>query len=438
MIELRPYQQRAVDAVHAAWAGGARAVALVCPTGGGKTAMAHALADGQRALFLAHRAELVGQARAHRGFHPETIQGLAASGRRPPADLIIVDECHTVGMTKRWRLVLDDYPDARIVGLTATPERRDGSPLASIYQEMVVAASYSELLSGGYLVPARLMRPDRDLEGGIAQPALDTWQRLAVDRPGIAFCGSVDLARALADGLNAAGIPAACVDSRMHWQLRSAAVERFRAGELQVLTNCYCLVEGFDAPRAEVCLLARGCTHIGAYVQMVGRVLRPAPGKDSALVIDLSGASHSHGLPGADLEYSLEGTPMRPACDLRVIVCPRCGRASQSRRCPDCGYEPEQQGRAAPHLYSCELREVYAGAETPAAAQAREWERLMRLCRVRGYSMIWARGQYHTLFGREPDLRAEDRAWVDAEQRRRGYRRGWSYYQLLGPIKREK
>lgn len=396
--------------------------------------MAHALADGQPALFLAHRRELVDQARVKRGFEPETIQGLAASGRRPPADLIIVDECHTVAFTTRWRTVLSDYHDARILGLTATPQRGDGRALDDIYDRMVIAASYSELLAGGYLVGCRTVRPDVSLEGGIAQPAAETWIRLAGSRRGFIYCGSVEAARSLAVDLTGRGVPSACIDGRQHPAVRAQALSDFRAGRIRCLTNCYCLVEGVDVPQAEVCMIARGCTHMGAYLQMVGRVLRTSPGKDRALLIDLAGITHTHGLPCTDVEYSLDGQPLRPTT-ATVRTCISCGTAySGPAQCPECGHSAPPKERSAPRIYSVELREVYDGAATPYKAKATEWSRLQRLAESKGWGYGWAVREYRKLFGECPTLTREqvsaERARLQRLAESKGYKPGWVWHRL--------
>src|SRR5690606_12153671 len=153
--------------------------------------------------------------------------------------------------------------------------------------------------------------PRRRLKREIAGDPVERYLAAARGRRAIFFAVSVEQARELADRLNAADVPAACIHGETPAEDRADALARFVAGELIALTNVYVLTEGADLPAAEVCVLARGFSHASTYLQCIGRVLRPAPGKESALVLDLCGVSRTFGVPADEREYSLEGRAIR-------------------------------------------------------------------------------------------------------------------------------
>ena len=427
MLDLRPYQQRAVADVLQAWQSGARRVCLVMPTGSGKTVTARTVAEqlGGRALWLVHRTELAAQAPGL----AVTIQALVASGARPECDVLIADECHHLAPgAPEWHAVAAYYP--RILGLTATPQRQDGSALGDLFDALVVGAQYSELLAGGWIVPARVFRPAEEVQGVAERPAA-AWGRLAAAEGngargtpgarGFAFFGRVELAQQFA-----AEVPGtAAVWGDQDAGERAAALARFRAGELSCLANVQVLTEGVDVPEASVCLLATGCQHAGGYLQRVGRVLRPFPGKSSALVIDLPGASHRHGLPTEDREYSLSGRPIR--CKVESLsVCKACGctHPSSDPSCPSCGrVEPPRPARL--RVWGVPLEEVGAAAvltpqqravlryrqglvEAPVGRLRVMYQKLRATAEERGYSPKWPAVQFKIRVGRWPG--AQERA----------------------------
>lgn len=387
-MNLRPYQIKAVEEVRRKWAEGAQRVCLCLPTGAGKSITAAAIGEGLDALWLVHRRELAEQAPGR----AVTIQSLL-SGDRPRCDLLIADECHHLTMgAEKWHAVAKDYP--RILGLTATPSRGDGSALGDLFTHMVVGAQYSELIKDGYLVPARVIRPDEELDG-VAQRPSDAWHRLAGNRRGFAFFSRVEWAQKFADELAALqrSIPergnlalfapsgqalrqtVATVFGETKDDERKAIVDRFRAGDIRVLSNCQTMTEGVDVPEAEVCMVARGCTHEGAWLQMCGRILRPSPGKTQALVLDLPGLSWRLGLPHWDREYSLEGKPIKAKGEA-LTQCQQCGSVYDSAPvCPECGWV-RPKPRARVRIWNVPMAEVKEELERPDLT-AKERSKLM-------------------------------------------------------------
>lgn len=411
---LRPYQTRALDAVISAWQRGAGRVCLVLPTGAGKTFTAHAISQavGGRALWLVHRTELAAQAPGP----AVTIQSLLG-GHRPECDLLIADECHHLAPgAARWNEIARHYP--RVLGLTATPERQDGSPLGDLFDELVSGVSYSELIAGGWLVPARVFRPAQELESGVAQDPSASWKKYSSGRRGFAFFGRVAAAKQYSEAVDGSAV----VWGSMPADERASALARFRAGELQCLANVQILTEGVDVPEASVCLLASGCDHPSGYLQRVGRVLRTAPGKTDAILVDLVGASHRHGLPHEDRRYSLTGQAIRTVRDsISLTVCKACGATYKSAPvCPECGYaEPPKTVRQ--RVWGVPLEEVTADSLTPkqaailqyrkrmAASGPEELRELYQGLRAtadqRGYKPGWAAYQFKMRVGRWPGAR---------------------------------
>ncbi len=461
MQELRDYQVRAVDGVHAEWTAGRRAVCLVSPTGSGKTRLGEefvyrARAAKERVLWIAHRRELLKQAAARLAltfspfdigiiapgeeFNPAaeiqiaTVQTLLARDHRPDASLLVWDECHHVAADE-WREVFNHYSRARALGLTATPERQDGKPLGDMFDGLVVAATYSELIKSGHLVPCRVYQPPEAMGGNeLARDPLEAWQRYADGSQTFVFCASVEGAYELAKRFGAEGVAAETVEAKTKKCERDEILGRFAGGRTTVLTSVFALTEGIDIPTARCAVLARGCGHVGPYLQMVGRVLRPAPGKADAILIDLTGATLVHGLPTEDREYGLDGSGIRRTSPAPLRNCVKCGATilAAIRTCPECGFVAAPAVRVDPRIYSLELREVYAGADTPSTAKEREYKRLRQLGRERGWAPYFVQREYKKLFGEMPVLSDATELEMRTEytrlrtlQQQRGYKPGF-------------
>ena len=434
-MRLRPYQERSVAAVKGAFRAGARRIVLVAPTGAGKTVMgvavvSGALAKGRRVLWLAHRRELVGQASARLDLVGATAHGVLLAGHPranptapiqvasvqtltvrgssalPPADIIILDEAHHA-VAATWRELAAAYPNAEMVlGLTATPERGDRTPLGDVFQALVAEIRMRELLDGGFLVPCDVIAPAAP-QDELAEDPLDALAKHAPGRPAILFGSSVAHAQELAAAARRRGLRAECVDGATATDKREAALAAFAAGRLDLITNVFVLTEGFDAPRAEVCILARGCSATGTYLQMVGRVLRPSPatGKRRAMLIDLRGLVHVHGMPDDERTYSLTGRAIRSSGTAEDVAplrqCQACGATFRwAPECPRCG--ARQPPRPAPRVKRAPLAAVTAAQIVPMAAKRAHFDALAKTCRERRYSPKWVGVQFKQRFGHWP------------------------------------
>jgi superfamily II DNA or RNA helicase len=350
----RPYQTAAIQALTQGWADGPHnRLAVVLPTGAGKTVVFANLIDQQlahtrgRTLVIAHREELLEQAaakiravrpdlrvgivKAERDEHHDanvivaSVQTLAVQRRREAIrdiGMVIVDECHHAA-ARTYMEVLKHFGawhGIPVAGFTATMTRGDGG-LDEVWQDVVFTLDILDMISDGYLVDVKAKRilidgldldqvktRNGDLQEGQLGQALeeadagpvtaDGYKRFAADRPGVVFTPTVETAQSMADHFTAAGITAAPVWGDMGREARRHTLERYRRGDVQVLTNCMVLTEGFDAPWTSCVVIARPTKSPGLYCQMAGRGLRLSPetGKTDALILDVMGASTRHRL----------------------------------------------------------------------------------------------------------------------------------------------
>src|SRR5688572_2729679 len=263
MTSLRPHQTRALAEVEAAHTRVKR-VCCVMPTGAGKSVLfrewaGRRLADTGNGLMFAHRIELLSQMQAHLGkvgidagvvspshtsepwkkVQLASLDTLVARGEVPEAQWIGWDEAHH-SAAATWLPVLDAQPNALVLGLTATPQRSDGKPLGDIYAELVVGAQYSELLAAKFLIPCRVLRPERFLGSDFAKDPVEAWMECAtrmvdgrvVSRRGFIFSRTVADAKRQAEDLCRLGVRAACVDGKMSDKKLDAIMAAFASGDL--------------------------------------------------------------------------------------------------------------------------------------------------------------------------------------------------------------
>ena len=423
MIALRPYQARAIDAVRAEYAKGVRRVLLVAPTGFGKTATASELirrsvVKGKRVLFTVHRREIVmDTARRLRAADvPCTIlmageafdeaapvvvasvMSIVAREHHPAADFVIWDEAHHTA-AKSYADIAALYPGARHLGLTATPERGDGVGLRDAFDALVVGATVSELQAEGYLAQCDVLAPAAKSKGKLAMSPADAIARYGEGRSAVVFCGSVAESKALAAEL---GETARQIDGNTPAEERDASLAAFASGAARVLTNHSVLTEGWDSPRAKVCVLARSVASPGALIQICGRVLRPFEGQ-RALIVDLAGNVRELGLPTEDRVFTLDGIARAEKTKRPWLSpCSVCGQVVLGTKrgdfCSICG-------TAWPVKEALEVKPAELAAVKPGARKAtmdeksRTWRHLLNLAAVLGRKRGWAAHAYRRRYG---------------------------------------
>ena len=448
-VSLRPFQTAAVAEIRGALMDGHRAVLFVLPTGGGKTFTFVHIAEqaairGNRVCILVHRQELVDQASRslhaigcnhgiiaagyrqdlRQGVQVASVQTLARRLHTIPPDffqLLIVDEAHHA-VAGTWAKVLAAMPRAKVLGVTATPERLDGRGLGDQFSAMVQGPDAAWLTAEGFLVPARIFAPpgidlsgikrfdtrkghdeaeQRLRQGQAMGDAVSHYRRTIEPHhngTAIAFCCSVAHAEAVAEAFRAQGIPAATLDGSMDRGHRRRTIADLGTGQLKVLTSCDIISEGTDIPSVTGAILLRPTDSLGLHLQQVGRVLRPCPGKAHAVINDHVGNTLRHGLPTDARDWSLEGRPKgrgRKASDaIPIRICPACFSAipSTANPCPECGHEVPAARRELVTVEG-DLREM-TGAELRRqerreVVRARTRDELEALARQRGYRPGW-------------------------------------------------
>ncbi len=434
-MSLRPFQVELVARVRAAYASGARSVLLQAPTGSGKTHTAAeiirlATERGRRVVFAAHLDTLVSDTHARlasagirAGFvqagrptdptAPVQVASLAtlhARGTRPPADLLIVDEAHRA-MAATVRSVLEAYPAARLLGLSATPQRADGQPLGDVFARLVPGPLVSWLTGQSFLVPADVLAPANEADA-LAMDPLGAYRAHASGSRAIVFASNVAHAEDIARRFVEAGIAAECVVGDTPRTVRDGVRARLRSRELLVLVGVGVFIEGWDEPSVETVILARPFTVCGAYLQAIGRGLRPWEGKSRCTVLDLRGAVLLHGLPDEERVWSLDGTAVRRLETMTALQrCASCLAVYRpSATCPRCGARATAAVRLPRTLTRAEKLERFSELD-PAARDGRYLAKLERVARERlrlpeHRVASWALAQFRKRFHREPERSA--------------------------------
>jgi len=320
-----------------------------------------------------------------------TIQEVLAAGRIPgnvPVDLVIWDECHHSGAAV-WGSVLDLFPrKAKVLGLTATPQRADGKPLDR-FDELVVAATYTELLMAGTIVPFRVLYPD-EFKAGAAPDMAVMYKQYGEGRKAIFYCRDTEHADEVARDLKRMRVSCEPWHSKVGtWKKREEFLKAFEQNELRALVTVDALVEGADIPDSDCIVLGAKCMHTGTYLQRTGRGGRAAPGKTDCLLLDLVGAHLRHGPPIEDRSYTLDGTGIQrrsnprnwyyergereekpvDAYEPRLIVGYDWRAPSEQQKRQNLGYLVEYAGRHGwPEETAIEMFRTVFGQDPPAAA----------------------------------------------------------------------
>jgi DNA repair protein RadD len=403
-MPLWDHQRLLAANILSTWQRGVRRIVGVLPTGGGKTRVAsyivgRALGSGAKVLAVCHRRELVdqlverlpqaGRVGSGKPVIVSTLQSMVSGGVDHDAHLVVIDECHHLPNDQLWYQTLKRWEHARWLGLTATPQRGDGKPLGDTFQEMIVGAHYRQLIANGHLVGARVWTPEDRMENGeLSMDPLEAYQKHCPGEQAFIFCRGVDEAYDLGIKFNQAGVTSSVIEGNTRKNIRDHEIAMFKEGKRQVLINVHVLTEGFDAPSATACILARRFGHPSTYLQCVGRVLRCHPGKKEAKLIDLCSNVHAHGLPTDNRDYSLEGKAMRVTAGSALKLCMSCGLTFEhGKACPECGEVlPVLRERGRQRVTATPMREV--GVEELSQIQKDSLEQL--LWQMREYSRtVW-------------------------------------------------
>jgi superfamily II DNA or RNA helicase len=439
-MNLRPYQTDLITAIRLQYQLGHRKVLMVLSTGGGKTCIFSHIAQsaakkGNRVLIAVHRQELLDQAcrslpmphgaiAANRAMdlsaavQVASVQTLARRLHKLPRDffqLVVIDEAHHSN-AGTWAKVLEHFQSAHLLGVTATPIRLDGRGLGEHYQAMVEGPSAQWLTDNGYLASARVFGPpgfdttglrkrmgDFDAKeaehriGTIMGDCLSHYRKHLDGQTAIAFCCSVAHAEAVARLFISAGIPAASIDGSMDAATRRQLLDDLGTGRLKVLTSCALIGEGVDVPSVGGCILLRPTASTSLHLQMIGRCLRPSPGKAAAVVLDHVGNTLRLGHHLEPREWTLDGLKKRDREQApSVKVCPVCFATSMSAAqvCRECGHVFAPQETRELKQVDGELVEVAARERKREQGSAQSLDDLRQLAQQRGYKRGWAERVY--------------------------------------------
>lgn len=462
-LKLRPYQVDAKSSIYQAWNAGAVNVLAVLPTGSGKTVVFSDIIHDHRgpSCAIAHRQELVAQISLalardrvrHRIIGPKNVIKLCvnlhmaevgASYYNPSAScavagvdtlvrrgddlagwlqsvtLWVQDEAHHVLKDNKWGTAAAMFPNAKGLGVTATPTRADGKGLGrhadGLFDVMVQGPGMRELIDMGYLTDYRIFAPPSDLiiddqdvgaSGDWSRSKLKTaakkshiigdvvghYLRIAPGKLGVTFATDVETATDTAAEFNAAGVPAEVVSAKTPDADRIAILARFKRRELLMLVNVDIFGEGVDLPCLDVVIMARPTQSFALFVQQFGRALRlmidgalypiwdtitdeerrahiAASSKPAAIIIDHVGNVERHGLPDAYREWSLDRRDRRsssaPSDVIPVRTCANVECFAVYERvykaCPFCGFVTPPAGRSLPEQVDGDLIELDAEA----------------------------------------------------------------------------
>jgi len=284
-------------------------VVIVSPTGSGKTVMAGLTVQGVPAdevMAVSHSNALCDQLAERLCPQSVTVQGVLAGWRpvKPPRIIIWDESHHSEGEV--WRTLRTEiFPKAQLLGLTPCPQRSDGRALAQ-FDELVQAATYSELLELGIIVPCKVSGPEA-IYGDKRPDPVKAYLKGAAGKKTILFLPDTTVADECTKQLTRHKIAVGSYHSNMPRGERKALFSKFRTGEIMAICTVHALSEGIDVPDAQVGILAQRCESMSLYINSVGRILRSAPGKREAHLIDLTGASLRHGNPCTDHDFSLFG-----------------------------------------------------------------------------------------------------------------------------------
>jgi len=447
MFKLRPYQTNIIDETRQALRKH-NSVLIQAPTGSGKTALSAAMAGtasrkNKRTFFICHRAELIEQTSIT--FNKVGIpHGFIASGVAPDPfqtvqvcsidtlksrvktikhpDFCIWDESHHVGAAG-WAKVHSLYSKAKHVGLTATPERLDGKGLGEWFTHMVIGPTPEWLIKNGYLCDYNYFAPNvPDLTGVhtsmgdfkknelnhamdsnvITGDAIKHYMKLARGKRAVVFCVGIKHSKHVVEQFKAAGIVAVHIDGTMAKHDRKAAIDGFRSGTIQILSNVDIVGEGFDLPAIEASILLRPTKSLALFLQQVGRALRPKEDGSKAVILDHTGNFLRHGFPDDEREWTLGGHQRKgrgkkeEGEEVNIKQCPKCFNVHKPMpRCPSCGHIYEVKGRELDQVDDdlVELdREAIRKQQRKEQGRASSLEDLVELGIKRGYKSphAWA------------------------------------------------
>lgn len=432
-MPLRPYQNDLIERVRDSYRHGKKRPCIVLPCGGGKSIIVAEIArrttaKGNRVLFLVHRQELCEQIEwTFRSWGVDMqlcdVMMVQTATRRvsklsPPA-LIITDENHHC-LAKSYRRIYDAFPNAKCVGVTATPVRLNGDGLGDVNDALVEGVSAKWLIENNFLAPYDYYAPNvADLKGlkvshgeyaaadvekrlmksAVFGDVVSHYKKLAYGRQAICYCASIKFSEMIAQKFREAGIEAVHIDGETPKAERDRIIEDFRRGAIDILCNVDLISEGFDVPDCECSILLRPTQSLTLYIQQSMRCMRYKPEK-RAIIIDHVGNYARFGMPDADRSWSLEKNQnaiQRINFDGEKIEdCPECYAVftpieGKPKVCPYCGYEFPVKERKIVIKPDTELKKIDGfKLDFSSPAECKSYAELLAYAKKCGYKPGWA------------------------------------------------
>lgn len=366
MTTLRDYQKQGHDMLNEAIISGFKRICWVFPTGAGKSTICadyvrKCLSGKKSVLFLVHKKELVEQFADRLRVQFDIPSGIIMAGvkpnpkrkvqvasvmslirrEKPKADIIFIDECHHA-KANSYQKIIEHYPNAIVVGLTATPFRSDGKLLTDVFDTIVHPIKIRKLIKENYLVSAKTFVPieevnldglktkgndyDNDdaairfMDTGIKEAVAKAYLKDAKGMKSICFNQNVEHSIKMCAYFNSIGIRSSHIDGKTKKTEREKILKDFREGNIMVLHNYGIVTEGFDVPDCECVILNRATKSKGLWVQMVGRGLRTKEGKKHCILID---AGKNHDRFGFVEDYDLDN--FTEECKkVKGVKCEKC------------------------------------------------------------------------------------------------------------------
>ena len=453
---LRPYQEAILDKLRAGFAAGHRAQILYLPTGGGKTEVAISLMDAaakkfKRAAMVLDRIVLCNQTSArldrwkidhgvmqagHWRYRPyERIQVCSAQtlekrGSFPGLNLLIIDECHA--QRDQTLEFIKNNPDVKVIGLTATPFTKG---LGATYTNVVCSATTEQLTNDVFLVPLKVfIAKEIDMTGAkkvagewsqgeagkrgmqITGDVVSEWVKKTTEvfggpRKTIVFCSNVAHGADLAQKFAEAGYNFVPISYKDDDSFMAEAVEDFSRPDTKIngLIACDILTKGFDVPDVMIGVSARPFTKsLSSHIQQMGRVMRPAPGKEFGLWLDHSG-NYLRFREEWDEIYQAGVTELqddkekpkkeKSEKEKEAAKCPACGHLwpGSSDTCPSCGHTRARRSEVV--AVPGELQELGGGPVVSREVKQRWFSELLGIATDRGYADGWVGHKFREKFG---------------------------------------
>lgn len=403
---------------------GNKRIMCVASCGFGKSIIIKEICDsavnkGNNYMILVHRIELVNQLN-ERGLKASMVQTISRHiNEQPDYKIIIIDEAH-LALSQSYLKVINHYKNAIILYFTATPKRLDGLNFSTIADDIVIAKSAKWLIENNYLAPYDYYAPkilvdcdkltttngdytQSDIIEQMDKPKIygdifNEWCKFAKDKKTIVYASSLSHSKKIVDYFNANGINSAHIDGNTPRAMRDKIINDFKCGNIKILSNYALIVEGFDVPDCECCIIARPTQSLVIHIQSTMRCMRYKPNK-RAIILDFVGNFERHGLPDDDREWSLESIkrPRSTTTEPKILTrtCSNCYKVYQAKlglKCPYCNSIVSKTKKEIEYDKQQELIKVEAinrKKKRMEVGRSQTRDDLERIARERGYKRSW-------------------------------------------------